>query len=224
MKTLVMMLGICVGLLAPATGSAQLREPDTGTTFDRTVDIGGETFECLGTGVRKVMWIKAYAVAFCMGERSVAPVVDDWVKKTHGDLSGQALVTALEKDGRFYERLARQPADRLVVMKMTRDVSRDKLASSFRGSLKDVMPAESVNKLIDAIPGDAKKGDVVHISTKGQTVTLDIGGQKKVFEDEHIAHGLWNVWLSGKSVTPSLRTSLAKETARRVTSEDMRGG
>lgn len=219
MRALVMLVGLGLTWIVPGSALANLKEPETGATFEQRVDVDGTTYECLGTGVRKVLWIKAYAVAYCLGERSVKPVVDDWVRKTYGELSGKALVAALEKSGPFYERLARQPADRLVVMKMTRDVSRDKLASSFRDSLSDVLPADSVQKLVDAIPSDAKKGDVVHIWAKGATVTLDIAGQKKVIEDENIAQGLWNVWLSGKSVTPELRKSLAKTAAQRASAE-----
>lgn len=204
-----------LGLMA-STAVAELREPETKTTFEDTLTVQGTTFRCLGTGVRKILWIKAYALTYCLAEDSVAPVVDDWVRQTHGDQSGKALAEALRKDATFYARLARQPGDRLVVMKMTRNVSRDQLADSFQDSLSDVLPAESVKKLVDAIPGDAKKGDTVRIWSQGATVTLDIAGNKQTLDDAAIAHGLWNVWLSGKSVTPSLRTSLAQETARRL--------
>lgn len=213
MRAWAVMAGL--GLMA-STAVAELKEPETGTTFEDSLTVEGTTYQCLGTGVRKILWIKAYALTYCLADDSVAPVVDDWVRKTHAGQSGKALSEALRKDATFYARLARQPGNRLVVMKMTRDVSRSQLASSFEDSLSDVLPADSVKKLVDSIPGDAKKGETVRIWSQGATVTLDIAGKKKTLDDAAIAQGLWDVWLSGKSVTPSLRASLARETARRL--------
>lgn len=208
---------LLVMLVVPAVaGAVELKEPETGVSFDSTAKVGEQTYECLGTGVRKVLWFKAYAVAFCLDAKHARRLVDDWVKEKYPNERGPALAKALQSDAAFFARLAREPADRLVVMKMTRDVSRDKLASSFRDSLSDVLPKASIEKLVAAIPRDAKNGDVVRLAAVGPRLTIDIAGEENVIDDAKITERLWDVWLSTKSVAPGLRSSIAAHTAERL--------
>lgn len=204
-------------LALPLLGAAApLVEPSTGVQFTEEQEAGGKAFECLGTGVRKVFFVKAYAVAFCLEGDKADQIVDGYLAKAHAGESGPGLAKALKADGDFYRQLGQDAAaDRLVVMKVTRDLSREQLSSAFRDSLSKVLPAPKVEKLIATIPSDVQKGQTVRIWSEGEELTIDIAGQRRTLADAEIVKQIWSVWLSGESVTPALRTSIAERAAKR---------
>ncbi len=57
---------LAFGSEANAEGG-HLIEKTTETRFDAAAQEGGHRFECLGTGVRKLMVTKVYALAFYVG-------------------------------------------------------------------------------------------------------------------------------------------------------------
>lgn len=206
---------VAAGLaLAGLVANAQLREPATGSMFDENVNAGGTQFQCLGTGLRKVFVAKVYAMTYCLEPKAVSQV-DDWVRSHHEARAATAELTkALRGDGDFYYQLARVPSDRMVVMRMVRNVSQKQLADAFTESLGKVLPAQSTAKLIALVPRDAKEGDTVVIRTKGDTLLFRIGDHENTVTDKEIAQKLWDVWLSPDSVAPSLKDSLADHFAR----------
>src|SRR5690606_29023686 len=55
------------GAGAAATPPARhVVDDSTGTRFDATTKAGSTTYRCIGAGVRKVLFFKAYAAAFCI--------------------------------------------------------------------------------------------------------------------------------------------------------------
>src|SRR5690606_29953071 len=44
-------------------------DASTGTRFDVTTRVGDTTYRCIGAGVRKVLFFKAYAAAFCIDQK-----------------------------------------------------------------------------------------------------------------------------------------------------------
>jgi hypothetical protein len=199
-----------------AANTAPLRDSASGVTFEPAPKVGGTTFECLGAGVRKVLVFEAYALTFCLDARQADSIVDGYVASAHPGLTGEALAKALREDGGFYRQLAQEPADRLVVMKALRDLSRDQLAGAFKDSLSKVLPPASVAKLIAAIPGDAPKGAEITLRSHGDALTIDIAGNARTVEDADVAHHIWDVWLSKDTVSSSLKKSIAERTAMRV--------
>lgn len=199
----------------PANPSASaahghVEEESTGTRFELTTRVEGTTYRCLGAGVRKVLFFKAYAAAFCLDERSYDKVVNGYISNRHPGKSGDALAKALEKDQAFFEHLEGADVNKLVIMQLVRNVSKDRIAGAFRSSLKEVLPEDRVEKLIATIPGDGKNGQRILLYSRGPALVIDIAGEAKRVEDELIAKKLWRVWLGPDSVTPSLKPSIAK--------------
>ena len=196
-------------LLAPMTLQAQqLVDEATGTTFSPTAAVGGVTYKCLGAGVRKVyMFVKVYAATFCID----AATADKVVAASQGGKGSSA--DALSEDPRFFSTLIDQSGGKLVIMKLTHDITAEKMANAFREALGKILPAEKVAKLIATIPGDAKEGQQVQLYSSGNQLTIDIAGSKKTIDDAEIAQKLWYVWLGPEGVSPTLKKSIAKHAA-----------
>ncbi|HLV61302.1 MAG TPA: hypothetical protein VKY51_07875 [Fredinandcohnia sp.] len=199
---------------AEAAAPRYVVDDSTGTRFEETIRVGDTTFRCIGAGVRKVLFFKAYAAAFCLDARRFDAVVNAWVAEKHGGKAGEDLARALEKDGAFFEHLENADANKLVIMQLVRDVSKDRIAGAFRSSLSEVLPEDRVEKLIATIPGDGKDGQRILIHSRGSTLVIDIAGDAKRLDDDLIARKLWRVWLGPDSVTPSLKSSIARTLAR----------
>lgn len=214
MKTTLALLPLLCMLAMPAY-AAPLVDPSTGVEFDRETTIEGTRYECLGAGVRKVLFFKAYAVTYCIQAGKSREVVDAYLAKAHPNLSGEKLGDALEADAKFYEALADAPADKLVIMRLVRDISKEKISAAFRDSLSGVLPKDKVDRLISTIPGDAKDGQKILIYSKGNELVIDIAGDARRIDDELIAKKLWRVWLGPDAVSPSLKESVAAVAASR---------
>lgn len=181
----------------------------TGTRFDGRMQVEGVSYRCLGAGVRKVLFFKAYAVTFCLDERRMDQVVGGYLDKSHPGLEGRALEDALRKDQAFFDHLANVSADKLVVMQLVRDISKDRIASAFRDSLGEVLPQDRVEKLIATIPGDGKDGQKILLHSHGTQLVIDIAGDAKRLDDQMITKNLWRVWLGSDPVAPSLKDSIS---------------
>lgn len=201
--------------LAASVPAMPLVEPDTGLSFDPAPVVEGRAFECLGTGLREVFVFRIYALAFCV-EPKAREALDAYVRETFPSTRGRELASALRKDAGFYGRLAQAPGDRLVVLRVVRDFSREKMGEAFGSSLRHVLAPDRLDRLIAAIPADAKEGDVVRIHSHGSRLTIDMAGRRGLVDDDEIVLRLWDVWLSNRSVTPGLRRSLAERAAERV--------
>jgi hypothetical protein len=206
-------------LLATPSAAAEAKpivDPSTGVKFDAIATVAGTKFRCLGAGVRKVFLFKAYAVTYCLEEGKVDDAIVGFLQKNHAGQKGEVLADSLEGDQRFFDQLARAPGDKLVVMALVRDISKEKIAGAFRDSLSEVLPPAKVEKLIDTIPGDAKNGERILLYSRGDSLVIDIAGNAKTIDDAQIASQLWRVWLGPDAVAPSLKESIAQQVAARV--------
>lgn len=192
------------------TFPASLSDDSTGTRFPSEVRVAGTRYRCLGAGVRKVLFFKAYAVTFCVDDARVGEILGSYLQSSHADLRGPELEKALRSDQRFFDHLSSRKGDKLVVMQLVRDISKDRIAGAFRDSLGEVLPRESVERLIATIPGDGKEGQKILLHSHGNQLTIDIAGDAKKIDDPLIAENLWKVWLGPDAVAPSLKDSIAK--------------
>jgi hypothetical protein len=209
-------LALVAFLLASAPAAAQkVKDDSTGISFDVRQDIGGVGYTCLGAGVRKILVFKAYAVTFCLEQSIAEKTVRGYIEKTYPNLKGEDLADALEDDPKFFEELLNARGDKLVIMRVVRNISRDQVANAFRDSLEEILPESKVQKLIETIPGDIKDGQSARLYSKGSSLTIDIAGTGKTIEDADIAKKLWWVWLGPSGATPSLKDSIARQAALR---------
>jgi len=214
MRTL--LLAALVVLATPAFAAETLVDDSTGTRFEAETTVAGTRYRCLGAGVRKVFLFKAYAVTYCIEAARVDDALVPHIEKRHAGRKGEALAEALEDDQAFFDGLARAPGDKLVVMQLVRNISKDQIAGAFRDSLGGVLSKEKVEKLIDTIPGDGKDGQKILLHSHGSRLVIDIAGDAKTIDDQEIADNLWRVWLGPDSPTPSLKESIARHVAARA--------
>lgn len=218
MKKLLPLLAL-LAVSSPAVAAEKLVDESTGVKFDAEQSVAGTQFRCLGAGVRavrKIFLFRAYAVTYCLQADKVDDVLLGYIEKNEPGKKGAALSEALLRDQKFFDTLASAPSDKLVIMRLVRDISKDQIAGAFRDSLSDVLPKAKVDKLIDTIPGDAKDGQKILIYSKGNELVIDIAGKAKTIEDEQIAKQLWRVWLGPEGVSPSLKESIAQQVGKRV--------
>ena len=210
--------GLTFLFLAAALGvradGGQIVDGATGTKFDEIIEVAGQRYKCLGAGVRKLMVAKVYALAFCVEAAHADALVKSYLEAHHAGLRGEPLFDALRKDPQFFDMLAGTKHNRLVVLKMQRDLSRKQLASNIRRSLSPLLPDEKLDKLDAAITTGAKKGQVVKIYAVGTKLTVDVAGEARVIEDEEVTRKLFFVWLGTKSVSPTLREDIARRAAQ----------
>jgi hypothetical protein len=192
----------------------QIVDTATKTKFDEITRAEGHTFKCLGAGVRKLLMVKVYAVAFCVEATLADGLVKSYVEDHYTGLQGDALFEALRKDPKFFRMLAGAKASRLVVLKMRRDLSKKQLADNMRRSLSGLLSDEKLAELTAAITTGAKKGQVVRIYAVGTKLTVDVAGAVRVIDDEEVTQKLFFVWLGSKSVSPALREDIARRAAR----------
>jgi len=188
----------------------EVKDKTTGTKFDEITEVEGQRFKCLGAGVRKLMVANVYAVAFCVEAAHADALVRSYVEDHHPELRGDPLSEALRKDPKFFETLAGTKHNRLVVLKMQRNVSKKQLASTIRRSLSRLLSDEKLDRLTAAITAGAKKGQVVKIYAVGIKLTVDVAGAVRVIDDEEVTRKLFFVWLGAKSVSPTLREDIAR--------------
>jgi len=196
-----------------AHAAPTIRDESTGVQFASSLSVEGTRYQCLGAGVRKVLFFKAYAVTYCLQASQAQSLVDGYIQKNHPGLKGEKLQDALEDDPRFFRALADASGDKLVIMRLVRNISKNQIADAFRSSLSEVLPKEKVEKLIATIPGDAKDGQKIQLYSKGSELVIDIAGDARRIDDAEIAQKLWLVWLGPDTPTPSLKDSIAKHAA-----------
>ena len=206
------------GSLAAALGAraegVQIVDRATGTKFDEVTRVEGKAYKCLGAGVRKLAVVKVYALAFCVDAAHSDALVSSYLEAHHGGLQGESLFDALRKDPKFFDMLSGTKHNRLVVLKMQRDLSRKQLATNIRRSLTPLLPEEKLDKLDAAITTGARKRQVVRIYAVGTKLTVDVAGAVRVIEDEEVTRKLLFVWLGTKSVSPTLRADIARRAAQ----------
>jgi hypothetical protein len=207
-------LTAAIVLLATSSALGQeIEDESTGRRFKVTESAGGTSYRCLGAGVRKVFIVKAYALTYCLEAVKADAVVKGFVEKVYPGMKGEDLQDKLEDDQRFFDALASAPADKLVIMKVVRDIGREKIAGAFRDALSKVLPGKKVETLVATIPGDLKDGQTAHIYSIGDKLVLDFGGTAREIEDAEIVKNLWRVWLGPDGVSPSLKESIAARAA-----------
>lgn len=218
MRKLLLLL-VTLAVSAPAAAAEKLTDESTGVKFDSQTTVDGTDYRCLGAGVRavrKIFLFRVYAVAYCLEASKVDDVLVGYIEKNHPNLKGQELGKALLADQKFFDALSAGGGDKLVIMHLVRNITKDQIADAFRDSLSDVLPKEKVDLLINTIPGDAKEGQRVLLHSHGSKLVIDIAGNAKNIDDQQISRNLWRVWLGPESVSPTLKESIANQVAARV--------
>lgn len=204
------LLAALVASSAAATAAAaDLLEPATGTRFESQPSVDGTDYECLGAGV---LAAGGYAVSFCI-DSDQAEAVDKLVELVYPDREGASLERQLVRDQDFFDALSEVPGDKMVVLRLVAPTSRSGLAEAFRGALDGKISRRQLDQLSKALPSHLPTGQVALIYTQGSRLVFDFGGAASSVDDEDIAQKLWQTWLGPRSVSPSLKSSIAHRVA-----------
>ena len=212
---------LLVALVGAAPSTARVVDTATNISFDANPVVDGTPFVCLGAGLRKKAFFKVYAVSFCVEEEAARAHLDRWFATTgkrHGSLRGDKLAEALQDDQALFQTLMAMSADKLVEMVFVRDVSRDKIKSSFTDSLVQALgPREKMRiaAFVENLPRGVKSGE--HILMRGHVngdITVRLGDRQQDLHDEVIAPALWIAYLGPDSITPTLKKAVAAGVAR----------
>ncbi len=202
--------------IAPAWGStaeaADFVESATGVRFPGEMTADGNAFDCLGAGVRKEGADKLYAVSFYLAGRH-SDAGDDFAEEKYPNLEGRALFNSLKADQELFETLASAPGDKMVALHLLKDFTKDQLAESFKKDLAGLLPKDRIAKLVAALPSEAHKGQTMVFRSDGTQLIVEVGGERQAVDDSTITTRIWDLWLGPKSVSPSLRESIARQVA-----------
>ena len=191
--------------------AADLLDPATGTRFEAEPTVDGTDFRCLGAGVPVS---HGYAVTFCV-EAEQAEAIDALVKLVYPDSAGASLERMLAKDQDFFDALTEVPGDKLVVLHLVSDTSRGSLSEAFRSALSSQLEKGKLDRLVGLVAEGGARGESALIYSHGAQVTVDVGGVSHSLEDDEIAQKLWQTWLGPKSISPTLKASIAHTAACR---------
>src|SRR5579884_755471 len=112
-------------LAVPPASADNLVEPSSQAAFERQP----KGFVCLGVGLRKVAWIKVYAVDFCVDAARARAELETWFAgpgKRLAGLRGSDLARALEKAQDFFDWLAGSGIDKRAELVFLRAAEADK--------------------------------------------------------------------------------------------------
>jgi hypothetical protein len=208
-----LILALTLAAATPASAET-VTEPATGESFEVSRTIEGRPFVLLGTGVRKKIGFKVYAMAL-------------YVDETEGRRAFPAL--AMRAGGRDHARLlASDHAQSFVVwgqfaklgvMHFVREVDAEKIRGGFEDGLADELSDKTTPEVQKAardflalFDRDIKEGQEIRIFSSGDgKLTVEIAGAKKDGpRNPKVVRAVWNVWLGPKTISTDLRRGLVE--------------
>lgn len=206
MKTLALALAT---LFAAPAFAQQMVEPSSELKFDKAPTIDGKSYLCLGTGIRKKVVVKVYAMVFCIEEAAGRPAL---AKLLEGNTKK---ASDLADDAEFFKKLVALPVDKAAEMVFVRDVSKEKMKDAFEESLTKAL-GKAEKPRVDAflaanMDKDLKENDHMILRTKPNgELTVGLAGALKTSTDPVLAPAVWAPYLGPDSVAPSLKKSVAE--------------
>ncbi|MBI5549770.1 MAG: chalcone isomerase family protein [Deltaproteobacteria bacterium] len=227
MSSLAKGLGLTVTMLfaTPCLARGEtLVEPSSEQEFERTPNIEGKPFLCLGAGVRKKVFFQIYAIDFCVeaqaGRAEIAKYLQSPDGRRHAGKKAEALARSLREDEAFFAHVVSMPVEKSADVVFVRDVTSQQLRDAFAWVLLQALGEEArarIDAFVAMIDRDMKEGDRMTLRTKPSgEVMLDLGVPHQV-RDERLAYSLWQAYLGPESIIPDLKASIAEGTAVHAT-------
>ncbi|MEG0820268.1 MAG: chalcone isomerase family protein [Burkholderiaceae bacterium] len=183
--------GLALGLALVAGGAGAQGVSVEGIRFESTVQVGGQTLQLNGTGIRTRAIFKVYAAGL-------------YVPKKSADAAG----------------VIGEKGPRRVSLGLLRTVDADSFISSFNDGMKANVPEAQLAALkprIDALDailksiGEAKKGDLINFDYTpegGTRITVNGQARGNAIAGEDFYSAVLRIWLGGKPVDAGLKQGL----------------
>jgi hypothetical protein len=195
---------VALALASPAYAES-IHEPSSDHEFEREPTYAGTAYRCQAAGIRKKAFIKVYAIAFCLEKAKGAEALAAAKAAVGGEVSADS--------GKFFASLRDAKVGKAADMYFVRNVDKGKIAEAYEETLKKAMGADDADgqaKFLALVNRDVKEGEHIVLTTSPDgTIHLSIGGQDQTLNDPKIAQHIWNAWLGGDGVSPSLKEALA---------------
>jgi hypothetical protein len=191
----------------------EVTEPATGHAFTTPLEYGGKTYQLIGTGVRKKLFIKVYAMGLYL-EEAARQSFPSLVAKAGG--ADRAKILAGERAQSF---VSWGRFGKLAVMHFVRDVDKDKIQGAYRESLESSLSDKAQPDLkrdaeafIALFDHDVQEGQELRILTDDAgRITVEVAGQKKAGpQNPQLCRAIWDIWLGSKPISKDMRKSLVE--------------
>lgn len=203
-------------LFAGPAFAEQLTEPSSELKFEKNPTVEGRRFVCLGTGIRKKVVFKVYAMVFCVDQAAAQAELAKYFEgpgKAHAALQGAQLAAALQEDAAFFRYLIAMPVEKAAEMVFLRNVEATKMKETFTESLTRALGTgeqQRVASFVSLLGTDVKDGDRMSLRTRPSgDIAVGIGSDVKKLSDEKLARAVWEAYFGPSGVSPTLKESVA---------------
>lgn len=208
MRAFCLHLACVAALLAGTAQATEITEPASATRFQTPLTYQGTPYVLVGTGLRKKLFIKVYAMALYVDQNAAKQPFQSLVNKAKGRPQDSDRAADFVAWGRF---------GKLAVLHFLRDVDQGKIQEAYRDSLAGALSEQAAPELrqgaqafVALFDKDMREGQDVRIATSdtGQ-ITVEIAGVKKDGpKNPQLARAIWEIWLGPKPISKELRRDL----------------
>jgi hypothetical protein len=202
-----------LAVFSSGASAETVTEPSSGVSFEATRTFDGRPYVLVGTGLRKKLGFKVYAMGLYVDEseakRAFSALATRAGGSDHDKLTGSDHAQSFIIWGQF---------PKVAVLHLLRNLSAEKIRHTFKESLESQFAAgtmtedikKSMDEMLALLDRELKSGQEVLFRTSADgRVEIDINGEKKPGpQNVKLVRALWGVWLGPKTVSKDMRKSL----------------
>jgi len=199
-------------MLGSLARAEPVSEPATGVAFESTRTVDGRPYALLGTGLRKKVVVKVYAMALYVDETDARRSFPALAARAKG--SDHARLTSEDHAQQF---VLYGSFGKLAVLHFVRDVGKEKIREAFEDGLgeelSDKAPADArqaAQAFVALFDQDIKEGEEVVVRTfPDGRIEIQQGSRKTAGpHSPRLARAIWGVWLGAKPISTDMRKTL----------------
>lgn len=217
---------ICVASDARAEAS-NMREPETGTSFQVRRNLGGVDHVLVGVGAREVTALKinVYGAGMYVGIKRGVSVWQSYLSGRFAKAglvsAGQPDFTKLKNASAAYHFMIYGRFPKAVDMEFVRNADADKFVEAYNENWDRLKVDRSkagapLTQFMEAINHSASKGDHMMIRTSGSNIWLSLpgGGTKHIKGNAYFVTALWRIYFANPCPQRGLREGLLSKLDR----------
>lgn len=197
--------------------AGEVVDGSTGQKFapGRQVANAGKTYDlsCVGTGVRKKMVIKVYALGFYVENAYRQQLAAKWKAQV-------PKAADLEDQAAFFQSLVKDTYCRQFEMKFVREVDAEKVRDAFTEGLENNLPqmkqkpelAAAAKKFVGWFQGTIAEGDrlVITLFPDGTIIAAHNDKPLGTMQDAALVPGVTAIWMGKECISETLRAEAVR--------------